>query len=215
MDLGETLMRLGLALLLALPIGWQRESEQKPAGLRTHLLVSLGCCLFALVGIFLSRQDPHVDPSRMASQIVTGVGFLGGGVIFRAAGSVRGLTTAASVWTAAAIGVACGTGFFRGALAASVAAFFVLAALGQWEVRHLGGRQRVSFLARYRDRESARRGREQLQELGFQPEGISLSVDGEAIELRFEGEASPRAVSHAYRRLAEDPGFLWMGRPKG
>jgi putative Mg2+ transporter-C (MgtC) family protein len=212
MELRDTLVRLGLALLLAVPIGWQRESEQKPAGLRTHLLVSLGCCLFTVAGLVLARGNPQIDPSRLASQVVTGIGFLGGGVIFRTAGSVRGLTTAASVWVTASIGLACGVGFFQGAAVVSIIAFFVLAAVGHWEGRYLRRHKKVAFVARYGDQEAARRGMEQLQDLGFRSEELSVSTEGGRIELRFAGKASPDAVSHAYRRLAADPGFLSMGR---
>jgi hypothetical protein len=81
MEVSVTLSRLGLSLLLAMPIGWEREFSHKAAGLRTHLLVSLGCCLFMLVSIYVSQEAGFArsDPARIAAQIVTGIGFLGGG----------------------------------------------------------------------------------------------------------------------------------------
>ena len=106
---------LGLALLLSAAIGLEREVRQKNAGLRTHTLVGVGAALFMLISKygFTDVLQPGVvvlDPSRVAAQIVTGVGFLGAGLIFVRRDSVRGLTTAASIWVTAAIGSAAGAG---------------------------------------------------------------------------------------------------------
>jgi putative Mg2+ transporter-C (MgtC) family protein len=111
LQLGE----LGLALLLSACIGLERELRQKNAGLRTHTLVGLGAALFMLVSKYgfsdvIETQRIVLDPSRMAAQIVSGIGFLGAGLIFVRRDSVRGLTTAASVWVTAAIGCAAGAG---------------------------------------------------------------------------------------------------------
>jgi putative Mg2+ transporter-C (MgtC) family protein len=106
---------LGLALLLSSLIGVEREMQQKSAGLRTHTLVGVGAALFMLVSKYgfsdvLVPGQVVLDPSRMAAQIVTGVGFLGAGIIFVRRDSVRGLTTAASIWVTAAIGACAGAG---------------------------------------------------------------------------------------------------------
>lgn len=104
----EAILRLLLAVVLGAAIGFQRERAGKPAGLRTHALIALGSALFTVVSIF--GFGTGVDPSRVAAGIVTGVGFLGAGVIFRGLrrDGVVGLTTAASIWTTAAIGLATG-----------------------------------------------------------------------------------------------------------
>jgi len=115
-----TLAKLLLAAFLGGMIGLEREIHGRPAGFRTHLLVSLGACLFVitsvqfytLYGNFSGTQPVGVDPGRVAAQVVTGIGFLGAGAIIRERFSVRGLTTAACLWIAAAIGVSCGTGLF-------------------------------------------------------------------------------------------------------
>jgi putative Mg2+ transporter-C (MgtC) family protein len=214
MELGETLIRLALALLLAFPIGWQREAEQKPAGLRTHLLVSLGCCLFVLINLAMAAGDPRVDPTRIAAQVVTGIGFLGGGVIFRASGSVRGLTTAASVWVAAAIGMACGAAYYRGALATSVGAFFVLTVVERWERRVLGRKIPIAFQARYRDFASAHRVREELQTYGFRAEEVTLEMEGQEVRVRFSGHAPSPTIAKALASLADDAGYLGMEKTK-
>ena len=119
---------LGLAFVLSSLIGLERELRQKSAGLRTHALVGVGAALFMLVskyGFFdVLSDDVMLDPSRIASQIVTGIGFIGGGLIFVRRDVVSGLTTAASIWLTAAIGMAAGAGMATLAVAATVA-FFV------------------------------------------------------------------------------------------
>jgi putative Mg2+ transporter-C (MgtC) family protein len=123
---------LGLAFVLSSLIGIEREWRQKSAGLRTHALVGFGAALFVLVSKygFSDVLGSHVilDPSRVAAQVVTGVGFIGGGLIFVRSDAVRGLTTAAIVWTTAAIGMACGAGLAILALFATAAHFVVVLA---------------------------------------------------------------------------------------
>lgn len=113
----EPLARLTTAVVAAALIGWEREYRDKPAGLRTHMMVSLGAATFVLVAMqLLETLDPqsHItfDPTRVIAGIVGGVGFLGAGSIIHSRGSVEGITTAASVWVAAAIGTASGLGMF-------------------------------------------------------------------------------------------------------
>jgi putative Mg2+ transporter-C (MgtC) family protein len=130
----ETLVRLALAFLLGGLVGWERESVDKPAGLRTHILVCVGAALFALVsreGFFGSGADP----SRVASNIVVGIGFLGAGTIWRTGGGVQGLTTAASLWTVAAIGTATGIGYYSGGVGATVIVIGVLTLMRSIERR--------------------------------------------------------------------------------
>lgn len=109
----DILWRLGLALLLSSAIGVEREMGQKSAGLRTYSLVGVGAAVFMLVSIYgfsdaLGQSHTALDPSRVAAQIVSGIGFIGGGIIFVRRDTVRGLTTAAGVWVTAAVGMACG-----------------------------------------------------------------------------------------------------------
>ncbi len=125
----EELGELGLAFALSSLIGLEREWRQKSAGLRTHALVGVGAALFMLVSMhgFNSVAGPGVnlDPSRVAAQIVTGIGFIGGGLIFVRGDAVRGLTTAATVWITAAVGMACGGGMALFALAVTASHFVV------------------------------------------------------------------------------------------
>jgi putative Mg2+ transporter-C (MgtC) family protein len=116
----ESIARLLLASLLGGMIGLEREMHGRAAGFRTHLLVSLGSCLFVITSIHFYELygntnrigPPGVDPGRVAAQVVTGIGFLGAGAIIRDKASIRGLTTAACLWIAAAIGLACGAGLY-------------------------------------------------------------------------------------------------------
>src|SRR6266516_1269438 len=110
---GDTVLRVVVAAALGGAIGLERELDEKAAGLRTHVLVSLGAALFTLVGAYGFSEFPRtsLDPSRIAAQVVTGIGFLGAGVIFRQGFTIRGLTTAASLWLVAAVGLAAGAGY--------------------------------------------------------------------------------------------------------
>ncbi|HLH15119.1 MAG TPA: MgtC/SapB family protein [Solirubrobacteraceae bacterium] len=125
-QVGELALAFGLSSL----IGIEREWRQKSAGLRTHALVGVGAALFVLVSKygFSDVLGPHVvlDPSRVTAQIVSGIGFIGGGLIFVRGDAVRGLTTAAIVWVTAAIGMACGAGLAILALVATAAHFVVV-----------------------------------------------------------------------------------------
>ena len=122
----ELIGRLLLALVLGSIIGWEREVVRMPAGLRTYMLVTMGSTLFTIVSFLIGKWGGVVDISRIASGIITGIGFLGAGAIMRSGENVRGLSTAASIWTAAAIGMAVGFGYY---LLAIVATFLTLMVL--------------------------------------------------------------------------------------
>ena len=132
-------------------IGLEREYHAKEAGLRTHLLVALGSCLFMILSVYgfdfmLGREHVSFDPSRIAAQVVTGIGFIGAGTIIFQKQVVRGLTTAAGLWVTAAIGLACGNGMYWVAL---ITTTIVLASLGliNLYVPYLSQKERqVTFL---------------------------------------------------------------------
>jgi putative Mg2+ transporter-C (MgtC) family protein len=131
LDLGlqlDLVLRLLLAALLGAAIGFEREVRGHPAGLRTHTLVALGSALFTELSIygFPSSPGQPVDPTRIAAQIVTGIGFLGGGAILKEGLNVKGLTTAASLWAVAAIGMAAGAGNWFLAIASTAIVLMAL-----------------------------------------------------------------------------------------
>ncbi len=125
----QVIIRLVLSVLLGGLIGIEREMRKRSAGLRTHILVCLGATLIMLTSLYvfdIYRNIAQVDPSRIAAGVITGIGFLGAGAIIQAGDSVRGLTTAATLWIMAAIGMAVGCGFY---MAASVTTLLVLLVL--------------------------------------------------------------------------------------
>lgn len=137
----EILIRLLLAALLGSVVGLDRERLERGAGLRTHMLVAVGAALFMLVSAFgfadvLGHQNVVLDPSRVAAQVVSGIGFLGAGTIILRKEIVHGLTTAASLWAVAAIGLATGGGLYIAAVAATFVVLFILLAIKPVE-RHL------------------------------------------------------------------------------
>jgi len=129
MELSTLVIRILLSGLLGALVGLEREIHGCAAGLRTHILVSIGSALFMISSIFMSIGYSHlgqVDPSRIAAGIVTGIGFLGAGAIIRYGWSIRGLTTAASIWTVAAIGMAVGAGLYTPAAVTTIVVVVVL-----------------------------------------------------------------------------------------
>ncbi|QDU25229.1 putative Mg(2+) transport ATPase [Anatilimnocola aggregata] len=132
----ELIVRLSLAALFGAVLGWEREAQQKPAGLRTHILVSLGSAAFMLAGLELKNelveknQANSADILKVLGGIVGGIGFLGAGSIIQKRRGVSGLTTAATIWLTAAVGIASGLGYYRLAIISVILALVVLLALG-------------------------------------------------------------------------------------
>ena len=131
----ELILRLGFALVMGGLVGLERERQERAAGLRTVTMVSLGACLFTLVGAYGFGSPARVDPTRVAAQIVTGIGFLGAGTIFLRRDLVRGLTTAATIWTTAAIGMAAGAGAYFVSFFTTLLVLLVLTVLKPMERR--------------------------------------------------------------------------------
>jgi putative Mg2+ transporter-C (MgtC) family protein len=121
-DSALMLLQLIIALGLGALVGLEREIHKKPAGLRTHMLVSMGACLFTIVSI--GQFD--LDPARVASGIVTGIGFIGAGTIMASKARIKGITTAATLWVTAGVGLAVGAGMYIPAVIAAVLVFVVL-----------------------------------------------------------------------------------------
>jgi putative Mg2+ transporter-C (MgtC) family protein len=129
------ILNLLLAFLLGGMIGWLREKEGKIAGLRTHILVCVGSALFMILSGEMIFKSGMADPGRIAAGVVTGIGFIGAGCILQGRDHVRGITTAASIWITAAIGIASGTGHYVGAIAATAITLITLRLLKEVEKR--------------------------------------------------------------------------------
>lgn len=133
----DMLVKILVAALLGAMVGFERDKHGRAAGLRTHLLVSMGAAVFMVISAQVAKQSQQAgffaDPGRIAAQIVTGIGFLGAGVILKSGNHVRGLTTAACLWTAAGIGMAAGGGFYVLATMTTGVALLGLVALKAFE----------------------------------------------------------------------------------
>jgi putative Mg2+ transporter-C (MgtC) family protein len=142
---GTVIVRLLLAAILGAMIGVEREIHEHPAGMRTHLLVSVGSAGFTLLSI-LSFTEAGGDPGRIAAQVVSGIGFLGAGAILKEGATIRGLTTAASLWAVAAVGMACGAGAIGVALTTTILVIFSLWPLQRISERFISaGERRVRY----------------------------------------------------------------------
>lgn len=147
LGLGEICLRLLCAMVVGMVIGTEREYTNRPAGMRTHILVALGACAVMITGQMLFQQYSALgaapDPGRLGAQVITGVGFLGAGTILREGSNVKGLTTAASLWAVACLGLAAGGGYYTIALTGMVFIFITLTLLEVFQhklVRSAGGK---------------------------------------------------------------------------
>jgi len=140
----EALKRLALAMVVGAVLGVERERLDRPAGLRTYMLVVEGACLFMICAILLAveitRAGGVSDPGRIASTVVQGIGFIAAGVILSTGKEVIGLTTAAGLWVATALGLLIGAGFYVVAVVATIATIIALIALRGVELRYLGSK---------------------------------------------------------------------------
>ena len=128
------ILRLVVAMICGGAIGLERGLKNRPAGMRTYMLVCVGSCLVMLTNQFMYQTTQSGDPMRLGAQVVSGIGFLGAGTIIVTRHSqIKGLTTAAGLWASAGVGLALGVGFYEGALVAGFVIFFVMTALQRWD----------------------------------------------------------------------------------
>lgn len=140
-------IRLGAALLVGGILGLEREKKRRAAGLRTYMLVCVGSCLIMLTNQYIYQITGTGDPMRLGAQVISGIGFLGAGTIIVTKRShIRGLTTAAGLWSAAAVGLALGIGFYEAAITAGVFIYFILAVLQLWDAKM---KQRAKYMDVY------------------------------------------------------------------
>lgn len=183
----DLLLKLGLAVLLGGVIGLEREISGKPAGLRTNILICVGAALLTDVSIGIVRGPTGAyigDPSRLAAQIITGIGFIGAGTIMQASGTITGLTSAATIWVVCAIGITVGAGFYLEAVGAGLVVALVLSGLGTLEHRLRRARRVLSCTVRARP--------------GFPPEELSTLLGANGIKILGE-----RVFDHAEDRVFE------------
>jgi len=211
----ESLLRLALAATLGGLIGIERELREREAGLRTHLLVALGSALFTIVGAYgfhafleSGQSVVRADPTRIAAQIVTGIGFLGAGAIIRQGLSVRGLTTAATLWVVAAVGLACGAGYYSAAVITTALVLIALYPLRIIAYRILrrfrpeDGRLLVELPAGNPPGEVI----DEIERVGARIDSIQVSQEGDRRRLELD-VALPRSVGapRLVARIADVP----------
>jgi putative Mg2+ transporter-C (MgtC) family protein len=208
------LAELGLALLLSSLIGLEREFKMKSAGLRTHTLVGVAAALIMLVSKYgftdiLIPYEIVLDPSRVAAQIVSGIGFIGGGLIFVQRDVVRGLTTAAIIWLTAAVGMACGAGLPILAIAVTAAHFLVVNGYGllAQRIHAEDARLRIDYLA----------GRGAVERIMQMCTGEGFAVREVGVErIERDGAAVQRTLHlHLTGRRPVEPLLLAMGDVSG
>ena len=189
----DLLLKLALAVVLGGAIGLEREIKAKPAGLRTNILICVGAALLTDVSVRITGADGSRfgDPARLAAQIVSGIGFIGAGTILQGGGMVTGLTSAATIWVVAALGIAIGAGFYVEAVGAGLLVTIVLAWLGRLEHRLRRIRRVVQYTLRTKPGTTLADLREALA-----TQGISIlssetydHADDRTFELRLVGPA--------------------------
>lgn len=212
----EVAGRLLAAVVLCGAIGLEREIRDQPAGFRTHILLGVGAALFTLVSAYgfpeftgaASQGGIQFDPTRITAQIVTGVGFLGAGAIIREGRDVRGLTTAGSLWTAAAIGVAAGAGYLFGAAAATLLCLVTLFALRRFRTA-VDSRLRIESSTITLTLRGLEHGPSEalgaLARHGISVKDLEADVEGDRARYRARVRVSPRSDAHA--ALAELSGL--------
>lgn len=207
----EDIQKVLVAALLGAIIGLEREWSGKPAGLRTLILVCAGSALFTIVSYNVAELGlaGSTDVSRIASNIVTGIGFIGAGIIFKGRNNVHGLTTAATIWMSAAIGMAVGTGDYDLAIAATIVVWFILVIL-QWGEIMLN---KISETMTYKvgfDRSTGIKYDTYFEGKGYKLREIAYHKEGDIITIHWTVSASRKKHEAAIARLLSDKDILEM-----
>lgn len=182
----EILLRIGLSLVLGGVIGFERERDNQPAGLRTHMILVIGACLAMILSINMGVISGN-DPARIAAQVISGIGFLGAGAILRYGFNVKGLTTATTLWTMAIVGLVLGAGYYWVAIISTVVMLVVLAALDQIEKNHVRVNVVRNIVVDLHDRKSViREVRKTIQSLADKVMAYSIQKSVKNKHLRLE-----------------------------
>lgn len=212
----DLLARLGLAAGLGGVVGLERELSGKPAGLRTNLLICVGAALLTDLSLVVA-QRPHVgmnaDPARIAAQIVSGIGFLGAGTIIQARGGIMGLTTAATLWVVAAIGMAAGAGAYAEAVATTVLVIVVLVLLGRIEAELLPDQGRFLHVSASTGRDVVVRIEKVLTDAGLGYEVVDIRQDDDHVTVSFQATGRSRNWRGVTERIAALDGVHRVNRP--
>ncbi len=219
--IGEICLRLAVAMLVGLVIGTEREYTHRPAGMRTHTLVALGACVVSVLGELLFSQYSGLgaspDPARLGAQVITGVGFLGAGTILREGNTVKGLTTAASVWAVACLGLAAGFGYYALALAGMLFILITLTIFEYFQDRLVKSRcDRVDYALETKDlsRSLALVNSAAAQNWGnLDNFAVEATENGHRLSFRavFKGRRRKLHLQNFFETLSSDPNTLSFG----
>jgi putative Mg2+ transporter-C (MgtC) family protein len=205
----DLLIKLLVATALGGVIGLERELSGKPAGLRTNILICVGAAIITDLSIDVAGMGtgPIADPGRIAAQIVTGIGFLGAGTIIQTRGGIHGLTSAATIWVVAAIGMLCGAGEYIAGIGSTVLVIVVLVLLGRFEEWVLE-RRRVRGSVRLRGHVPATQVRQILEESGIRIDSFEVreTPRSKVVDLRVRGSTS--RLRSAAEELEEHDGVI-------
>ncbi|GHB76970.1 MgtC/SapB family protein [Persicitalea jodogahamensis] len=201
----DDIVKLLIAFGTGAIIGFEREYRSKSAGLRTMILISLGSTMFTIVSVRIGA-----DPSRMAANVVTGIGFLGGGIIFRETNRVHGTTTAATVWAVAALGVSIGSGLYDLLIVASFMLLFALIVMNIFEKRFIHYKNQVRnyrIVSPYRHK-MLKQYEKLFEEHGLRVKRGKQNLAGERISGNWVLEGSEKEHEKLIRRLLNEPDII-------
>ena len=172
------ILRIFTAVLFGGAIGLERGMKNRPAGLRTYMLVCVGACLIMLTNQYLFQVTGAGDPMRLGAQVVSGIGFLGAGtIVVTKHNQIKGLTTAAGLWASAGVGLALGVGFYEAALAAGFAVFFILTLLQRWDDKMKGNTKIIELYIELLDTVPLGELIRNLRQLNLEIESLELEKD--------------------------------------
>lgn len=200
----ELAVKLLLALVLGSAVGMERELSGKAAGWRDNLLICLGATLITVVSIHMAEKystGGSVDASRVAAQIVSGIGFLGAGAIIQARGSVRGLTTAATIWVMAGVGLAVGSGYYAAAIGATLLILVALVVFERLERRMEARRLEHHYQVRTGPGQSIQVLQDLWRELGVHPQNVAYERRPGGLDVDFDLQASTGTHEAFIQRL--------------
>lgn len=216
----EIVLRLFLSFLFGAFIGLERERKHWVAGLRTHMMVCVGACLTMIVSSFgfkdiLGTPNVNLDPSRVAAQVISGIGFIGAGtILFLRQGTVRGLTTASGLWTVAAIGLATGGGLYFAAICTTILAIIILWAIQPFERLYFGKQKTLKLIIGNNDDISEIvKKLSTIKDTSIQGINIDKSLDDSVINIRFEkSKKNTLQISELLEQLKDTKSikeFIW------
>jgi len=205
----DVALKLTIAALLGGCIGVERQMHEKPAGFRTNILICVGSTLFMSISTWTGRML-NADPTRIAAQIITGIGFLGAGAVLHSHGFVMGLTTAATIWVVAGVGMAVGAGFYGIGLFATVLTVVTLTVMSYVEDR-IQRRRLHSYTVTTVDVQAAMETiKRTLEESLVSPSGFNFRRDPERYQLWFTVSVSPELNLKIVERLAQHPEIIQL-----